>query len=285
MAIPGLKTKYEVRGKVRIGEKRTASSGRSYPAATDYFVSDDAEFNSFYNSGTPAGGRPNTIEIVMPHADVEDCFSSGLEWWTKSAKATKSTLACYTKGDGTALRKDGMLDPDDKVLGPAVGQGRLPIVCRFRECPQFGHNCKPMARLSFFLWRGQTTSVLNIDTKSWNTIERLTAALQGARMKGPLTGRVFALSVAFETKGANRFPVLSLKEIDVQINNETDVSIAEGYIAIERAKDRGGDERMQLAAYLNEVRPGWRDDEELVAKIQRVGVSEALAKVRAQASA
>jgi len=280
MAIPGLKTKYEVRGKVRIGEKRTASSGRSYPAATDYFVSDDAEFQTFYSTG-----RPNTIEIVMPHAEVEDCFSSGLEWWTKSAKATKSTLACYTKGDGKALRKDGMLDSDDTVLGPAVGQGRLPIVCRFRECPQFGHNCKPMARLSFFLKGGETTQVLNIDTKSWNTIERVTAALEGARMSGPLTGRVFALSVAFETKGANRFPVLSLKEIDVQINNETDVSIAEGYIAIERTKDAGGDERAQLAAYLDEVRPGWKEDQEIIDKIIAVGVSEALAKVIAQASA
>ena len=275
MAIPGLKAKYEVRGKVRIGEKRTASSGREYPAATDYFVSDDPEF--------PAG-KPKTLRIILPHAEVEDCFSTGLEWWTKSKAATKSTLACYTKGDGVALRKTQMMDADDVVRGEPVGNDRTPITCRFRECPQFGHNCKPMGRLIFFLEDGATDQVLQIDTKSWNTIERLTAALQGARMKGSLLGRKFDLSVAFEQKGTNRYPVLSIQEVGVNIDSEADVNRAEGYIAIERTKDQGGDERAQLAAYLDQTIPGWRQREDVIERIKSVGVSQALATIRESAA-
>jgi len=272
MAIPGLKAEYETRDKVRIGEKRVARSGSSYPAATDYFNCPDPEVPD----------KAKSLRIVLPYAEVEECFSSGLEWWAKGKTATKSTLGCYTKGDGTAYRKESMLDPDDTITGPKMGQDRLPIVCRFRECPQFGHNCKPMARLVFFIAGGRTDQVLQIDTKSWNTIEALTATLQGARISGPLTGREFILSVAFQTKGDKRFPVLSLEEADVQINNDDDVRRAEGFMSIERVKANGGSEREQLAAYLDTVRPGWKDDSEVVDRILAVGVSDALAKVVAQ---
>lgn len=278
MAIPGLKAKYEVRGKIRTGEKRTSSRGSEYPAATDYFVGTDPEFLT-------KGDKPQTLRIVLPHAEVEENFSTGMEWWTKGRQAQKSTLACYTKGDGTALRKTQMKDPDDTVLEEPVGNDRSRIVCRFRECPQFGHNCKPMGRLIFFLEGGATDQVLEHDTKSWNSIERLTAALQGARIKGPLTGRVFDLSVAFESKGANRYPVLSIKEVGVNVENEADVNFVEGIIAIERTKDAGGDERAQLAAFLDQTRPDWRNEQEVIDRIKLVGVTQALASIKQRASA
>lgn len=283
MAIPGLKAKYEVRGKVRIGERRTSQGGREYPAATDFFVSPDPEFHA---RAQLAGGKLSTLRIVLPHDDVEECFSTGLEWWVKGKDAKRPTLACYTKGDGTALRKAQMVGEDDEAVGAGVvGQDRTRIVCRFRDCPIFKRGkdgCKPMGRLVFFLEGGRTDQVLELDTKSWNSIERLTAALQGARLQGPLTGRVFELSVAFESKGANRFPLLSLSEVNVQINNDADVDRSEGLMAIERTAAAGGDARAQLAAFLDETMPGWKERQDVVDRIKAVGVEEALAKVKAR---
>jgi hypothetical protein len=278
MGIPGLKVKFEVRGKVRIGEKKQRGD-KSFPAATDYFVSPDPEFVAREQL---AGGKLSSLRIVLPHDDVEDCFSTGLEWWVKGRDASRSTLACYTKGDGTALRKSQMLDEGQQAIGPEVGQGRLPIVCAFRECPIFKRGrdgCKPMGRLVFFLEGGATDRVLELDTKSWNSIERLTAALQGARLRGPLAGRVFELSVAFETKGANRFPLLSIQEVDVQVNSPADVEKAEGLLAIER--NAGQPANVQLAAYLDATMEGWRDREDVIARIKEVGPDAALAKVKA----
>jgi hypothetical protein len=276
VGIPGLNAKFEVRAKVRIGEKNE----RNLPTSVDYFVSDDVEFGNLYDRGS---SKPNKLRIVLPHDSVDECFSTGLEWWVKKASATKSTLACYTKGDGTALRKTQMLSEDDVKRGEPVGQDRTPIVCRFRDCPIFKRGkdgCKPMGRLIFFLEGGRTDQVLELDTKSWNSIERLTAALQGARIKGPLTGRVFDLSVAFESKGANRFPLLSIQEVDVQINSEQDVQKAEGLLAIERNADKPAN--VQLAAYLDETMEGWRDREDVIARIKEVGPEAALAKVKEQ---
>ena len=280
MGIPDLKVKFEVREKVRIGEKKRSQGGREYPAATDYFVSPDPEFTAREQL---AGGKLRSLRIVLPHDSVEDNFSTGLEWWVKSREAKRSTLACYTKGDGTALRKDGMLDEGQQAIGPPVGQGRLPIVCAFRDCPIFKRGkdgCKPMGRLVFFLEGGATDRVLELDTKSWNSIERLTAALQGARIKGPLTGRVFELSVAFETKGANRFPLLSIQEVDVNVNSPADVDKAEGLLAIERNADQPAN--VQLAAYLDETMPNWREREDVIARIKEQGAEAALAKVKAR---
>ena len=271
MAIPGLQTKYEVRGKVRTGKKVNG-----YPRSVDYFLSDDPEFGALYNIS-----EPRSLRIVLPHAEVDENFSTGMEWWVKSKQAKKSTLACYTKGDGTAFRKDQMLDPDDTVVGPKMGQDRLPIVCRFRECPQFGHNCKPMGRLIFFLDGGATDQVLEHDTKSWNSIERLTAALNGARIKGPLTGRVFHLSVAFQTKGANRFPVLSLKEVSVEVNTPEDARKADGLIAMDKVADQPAN--VQLAVYLDTTRDDdWRNNEEFIALIRERGPEAVVATLKAR---
>lgn len=282
MAIPGLKAKYEVRGKVRIGEKRRSQSNREYPAATDYFVSPDPEFVAREQL---AGGKLRALRIVLPHAEVEDSFSTGLEWWVKSAAAKNSTLACYTKGDGVALRKEGMLDEGQEPIGPAVGQGRLPIVCAFRDCPIFKRGkdgCKPMGRLIFFLEDGATDRVLELDTKSWNSIERLTAALEGARIKGPLTGRVFELSVAFESRGANRFPLLSIQEVNVQINSGAEVETAEALLAVERALAGGADARNALIAGLDVQMPNWRERPEVVARLQELGAEAALESFKAR---
>lgn len=270
MAIPGLKPKYEVRGKVRIGEKGRTASGKEFPKSTDHFVSDDAEF------GVLHPGKPRSILVRFPYDTADECFTTGLEWWRGKQ------LTCYTKGDGTAYRVKTEVRPDDTVTGPEMGRERLPIVCRFRTCPLFGTNadnkaCRPMGRLVFFLDGGREDAVLELDTKAWNSIEKLTTALTVAQRSGPLTGRVFELTVEMRQKGTSKFPVLDIQEAKpVPVNTPQDVEKLEAITLIERMVDQGDPTNRTLAAALDLVRPGWRDDERYIDRIREVGPEVAL---------
>jgi hypothetical protein len=181
------------------------------------------------------------LTIRFVHADVDDAFSTGLEWWLRN-KAGGNTLACYTKDGGdepTAYRLDGMLDEGQEPIGAPMGHGRLPIRCPSRDCPHLkSKNCKPMGRLVFTIPDAGPT-VFQLDTKSWNSVEKLTGALQHARAAGPLNdGRDFNLSVQIVTKGSDRFPVLSL---------EQKLEQAEALVAAEQTD---GDNRSKLIAAL-----------------------------------
>lgn len=277
MAIPGSKPKYEVHAKVKIGIK-----GERFPKSVDYFLSPAPEFAEV------AGERPSTIRIRLIHDSVDEAFSTGLEWWKGKL------LACYTKGEGDppqALRvasmkvKDAtlnLLDADDVRLGPDRGQGRAPIVCRARECPHFGSDCKPMGRLLFVLDADPVGRVYELDTKGWNSIEALEGALKIAGSKGPLTGRLFDLSVRFESRGQDRFPVLSISEVAVplEVNDDKDVAVAEALVKL------GNSERTRedLAAYLDVAMPGWRQKEKVVARIKEIGVEQSIANLMRNAA-
>ncbi len=268
MGVPGMKAKYEVRAKVRIGEKR---GGR--PASVDYFLCDDPELAALF------GDQPSTIRIRFPHASVDDSFSTGLEWWSKRKRDGQNQLACYTKDSSdapVALRMEAYGTDGFEVLGPKKGT-RVPIGCLARECPMLKDGrCKPMGRFVFFLDGGRTDAVLELDTKSWNTIERVEPILAAA---GDLRGRVWDLSVAFESKGTNRFPVLSIQEVDVNVNTEQDVAVADALLpllAAATASYATADEqvaavRTELAGALDVVSPGWRDKPAIVDKIREVG--------------
>lgn len=274
MAIPGTKPKIEATAKVRIGEKKTSKGGKEYPASTDYFVS------------TSFPGKPNELTISFVHPGVEDAFSTGLEWW--QAKEGRNYLACYTKDDGdnpVALRLDKMLDPGQEPVGPPRGNGRLPILCPARECPHLkSKKCKPMGRLVFQIVEGDTgaekdATVYQLDTKSWNSVERLTGALQVAASGGPLNtpGRRFVLSVSYVQKGGDRFPVLSLRE---EFSGDTGrtLEIATVLCVLEQTE---GDARAKLIAALRAV---GRDpaSPKVVAWVQEKGVEKALAILAGQ---
>lgn len=261
MAIPGLKPKVEIRAKVRIGEKRVSAKGRDYPASVDYFQSDDPELAQLF------GNKPKLLRIIPAYADPTEFFSSGMEWWIQD-KNKKSMLACYTKGDGTALRMEGMKDPENEVLGPVRGNQKLPIVCAFRECRQFkAKNCKPMARLTFYLEGGRMDTAYQLDTKSWNSIEQIEGALG---TYPSVRGKVFELRVEMQQQGDKKFPTLTLQEADVQINTEADIDKADALIALAKACENG-DARGGLAAYLDATMPGWRDRTDVVERIVEIG--------------
>ena len=272
MAIPGHSTQYETRAKVRIGKKMGAR-----PASVDHFLSDDPELTNLF------GAEPKQIRIRFPYQDANEAFSTGLEWWVKTNKGANQ-LACYTKGEreegkDVALRLPPYVNPENETLGE-TNSGRVKIVCPNRACPIFKEKkCKPMGRLLFFLDGGRTDKVLEIDTKSWNSIEKIEPVLQAA---GDLRGRVWTLSVAFESKGNKRFPVLSIEEADVvQVNTESDVTRADSLLPLLAAATEegvpGNDEavRSALAKALDITNPGWRDNEAFIARIKEVGVREA----------
>jgi hypothetical protein len=202
MAIPGSKPRIEATAKIRIGVKKKTATGKEYPSAVDYFVGDGID------------GEPKQLDVQFVHEELEDVFATGLEWWIKS-KAGRNTLACYTKDGGdepTAYRLDGMLDEGQEAIGPPMGHGRLPIRCPSRACPHLkDKKCKPMGRLVFTI-PSVGDQIYQLDTKSWNSVEKLAGALLYARRSGPLNnGRWFVLGVEMVTKGSDRFPVLSLR--------------------------------------------------------------------------
>lgn len=287
MAIPGTSfTSLDVRAKVRIGEKKVSKGGKEYPSAVEEFLCDDSEFAQQYPQ------RPTELTIRLPYAEPEDCFPTGLEWW-KGA-----TLACYThdgSDDPTALRvtalevKEGggkktlsWLDADDEVRGPVTGRGRTPIKCRFRECRHFGTNannkeCKPKARLDFLLAGGRTDAVLRFETGSWNTIEQVASTLAAARLSGPLNAsdRRWSLKVAMVAKGENRYPVVTIEEVGVEVKTQEDVRLADALIQLRAKVDSLTEQSTEqeiastkehLGAVLDLKRPGWRENPEPVVK-------------------
>lgn len=286
MPIPGLKARYETRAKVRIGEKRQSQRGTAYPAAVDYFVCDDAGF------AAKCGDKPKTIRVRFPYDSVSDNFSTGMEWWMGAL------LACYSKGepesDPIAYRRQtikrgerevSLIDPDDVKRGAPMGQDRQPIACRFRECPHFGANaqnkeCRVMGRLVFFIDGVDGDGVFQLDTKSWNSIEELTGALGTAAARGPLSGRVFELSVAFRRKGADRFPVLAIQEADVEPNSPKDIAKVDALLVIDRGLQQQLAPRTVLAAALDLTNPGWRERPEIIEKIKEVGPAVALKSMK-----
>jgi hypothetical protein len=269
-----MQPKLETRAKVRVGEKIGTR-----PASTDYFICPDEEFARL------CGDKPKAIRIEFPYSEAADNWNAGLEWWTK-VRGGASKLACYTKDGGdkpVAERMEPFFSEEkwEEVVGPMHGDNRLPILCPARSCPQQEAGvCKPMGRLVFFLDGGRRDEALQIDTKSWYSCEELTKAMDAAMRRKPnLVGRTFELSVEMKTKGTSRFPVLYLKEINVEVNTASDVELADALVTLGNNPTRAG-----LAAYLDAARPGWREKEEFTARIREVGVDEAIKSILERAA-
>jgi hypothetical protein len=281
MAIPGLKPTLEVRAKVRIGEKGSVvKNGKTieFPKSADHFLCDDPGF--------PAG-RVTSLTVYLPFADAADNFSTGLEWWEGKL------LVCYAKGDeinGTpvALRRDVFkkggttydLLKGETILDPnPVGNERHKIACPVRECKYMkDKKCKPMGRLQFYIdGLPKNQGVFQIDTKSWNSIEKIEGLLMSL---GDARGIPFKLSVSMEQMGTKKFPVLTLEEI-VEVNSPADAKLADLAIQGHKALNSGNlpDIRKALAALLDKQTPGWRDKPAIVDRITEVTPKVALEKM------
>jgi hypothetical protein len=128
-----------------------------------------------------------------------------------------------------------------------------------------------MGRLTFYLANGRHDSALQLDTKSWNTIESIEGTLTPY---ASVRGLVFDLTVQIVSKGDKRYPVLLLGESNVQINNDEDVAKADALIALTKAVENG-QARSGLATFLDAVYPGWRDDAARIAWVTEQGPEKA----------
>lgn len=280
MAIPGLRVSFDVRAKVRVGEKRKTAKGVEYPASVDYFLCDDEEFNTL----VPAQSK--TLQIELPFARAEDNFSTGLESWAGKM------LVCYAKGEEingrpVAQRKMTMerqgrtvdLLQGFDVIGPEMGNGRVGVGCAVRDCPVMkAKDCKPMGRLQFFVvGADKTKGVYQLDTKSWNAIEKIEALLS---VLGDPRGKVLTLKVEMWGSGRDRYPVVTLEAPDVELNTPADITLGDSLIQLQKfvAKvEHEGDEfltglRDALAATLDLTYEDWRNTPAFVQKIKDVGV-------------
>lgn len=278
MGIPGRTLdQLDVRGKVKIGEKRESRSGKQYSASTDYFISDDSCFEQAY------GAKPSELtEITFPYATADANFPTGLErWLTSKQDRNRQILTCYTKDSGRdpiALRLTDFVRDDDIVRGPERGQRRTPITCRADDCPFFkDKSCKPMGRLVFYVKDDANIEPLQLDTKAWNSVENLSGFLKRAERLGPLNApnRKFTLAVAFEKKGDKRFPVLTLTEANVVITPDN-IDTASALADARFKQEQGVEVRVILAELLDAIRPGWRDDQRYIDRIKEVGAGVAL---------
>lgn len=257
MAIPGLKPEFPVRDKVRIGLK----NAKGFPQSVDYFICEGV-----------LEGQPKQLRIFFPFQHAEDNFSTGLEWWRGKQ------LTCYSKGEGNpplAYRVESMVGGAE-VRGEKMGKDRLPITCPVRACPLMkSKDCKPMGRLQFWIdGEDRHAGVFQIDTKSWNTAERLVAVLSTFP---DLRGIPFILSVAYVQKGRDRWPELFL-EAEVEVNNAKDVEKADALVQLLHVLEVGAEKdaiRSALAAALDHTNAGWRDNPAFIERIKEVGVEQA----------
>ncbi|MBA2726492.1 MAG: hypothetical protein H0U53_10920 [Actinobacteria bacterium] len=278
MAIPGLKPSFELRAKVRIGEKGKTASGKEYPKSTDHFLCDDADFKRV------TGMKPKSLTITLPHQASADNFTTGLEQWAGAM------LVCYTKGEQhgehvAAFRKKSLkrggqvvdLLQGFTVIGDEMGNERMPVICRDRTCPMMVKgDCKPMGRLQFFI-KGidPTLGVYQFDTKSWNTIEKIEGFLQ---LLGDPRGQELTLSVEMWSKGTSKFPVVTLEGGNVIVETDADILKADAMVTLHKhlasVESEGGDARVRkaFAQALDVTNPGWRDRPEFVERIKFIGV-------------
>ncbi len=280
MAIPGLKPVYEVRGKIRVGTKGSVvKNGKTveFPKSQDFFSCDEVpEFAA-------ALGKPKRLSISFLFEKPEDNFSTGLEQWEGQM------LVCYSKGETMgvhpyALRKETMkkkggtidLLRDFTVLSPeTVGNDRKRVWCKSRECPMMKNkSCKPMGRLMFTVLG--VDGIFQIDTKAWNSIERIEGTLAQA---GDPRGKQFELKVTMEQSGTKKFPVITLERgEEVIVDSPKDAAIADAGIQLRKALETPeliDPLRFGLAALLDLTTPAWRDNPALVEKLKQVGVKAA----------
>lgn len=297
MAIPGLTPSLDLRAKVRTGEKReVVKNGKtiSFPASTDYFICDEPDFKRV------CGDRPKELTVSLPFERPEDNFSTGLEQWAGAM------LVCYTKGEDSGqghaiayrkatMKKAGrdvnLLDGFKTLTDTPMGNDRRLVACFGRDCHMMKvkDGCKPMGRLQFFI-KGidPRLGVYQLDTKSWNTIEKIEGFLS---LIGDPRGQELTLRVEMWQRGTSKFPVVTLEGVNSEVDIETegvnvkvdtahDVAIADVLALLHKALWSGTDSptddvKPQLASALDLTNPGWRDNPAFIDRIKEIGAVEA----------
>lgn len=160
-------------GKIRLGEKELARSGKEYPKAVDYFVC-PPEVQKVY------GEKPRVLDIMFPVDDSSVFFP---QWYKRYGQSTG--LIC--KGDGEVA---SFIDTE---TGEMVEMDCVPD-----ECEAYAKkHCRRLANLQFLLPKVPGLGVWTIDTTSFYSIININSALEMIRA---VAGRIHMLPLQLVLK-------------------------------------------------------------------------------------
>jgi hypothetical protein len=178
MAIKGLS---EVRrlprlGKIRLGIKKIAASGKEYPAEVNYFILAPEtpvelenkklieEFTRLY------GEQPKTIKIMFPVANPDIYFP---QFYKRYGSST--SLKCKGNGETASCATDAFAEGLEKVGTDELG---LPIVkCKGKDCIYYGKECSEVGVLQILLPDLPGAGVWQISTGSFNSIVNVNSCI------------------------------------------------------------------------------------------------------------
>jgi Recombination directionality factor-like len=196
--IPGITTVNRLPrlGKIRLGEKATAASGKQYPKALDHFnFTDCPEVAAVY------GADCRELYPVLLPVDDEDIFFP-----TARKAYRRSGLFCACSDGETATRvfvgrENGkVLDEQGEAFLKSAGQSvevgeMFEMPCPGDECPYFENKfCKNVGRLMLMLPEVPRFGVYEIATTSFNgMVNILNVSRAVRRAVGTVAGIPFAL--------------------------------------------------------------------------------------------
>lgn len=150
-------------GKIRLGVKATAQSGKEYPKAVDYFVC-PPEVQAIY------GEKPKSIDIIFPLEMEPD------QWqWYKAYSLTRG-LIC--KGDGKTAT--ALIDTETGKFASKISTqtALCEVVCDCDKCPLYEKKqCHRVMNLQVILPKVKALGIYQIDTGSVNSILNVQSTL------------------------------------------------------------------------------------------------------------
>ena len=157
-------------GKIRLGIKKVAKSGKEYPAEVSYFVV-PPEVAAIY------GEQPKELDVMFPTEDEHMIFPQAYKWYVANG------LRC--KGNGlTAMRRrenlaDGERVPLTNGETSTDPNALVEVAC---PCPLLeSGKCSQAASLMVFLPTVSLGGVYQIDTGSFHNIVRINSAIDLVR--------------------------------------------------------------------------------------------------------
>jgi len=213
MAIKGLS---EIRrlprlGKIRLGIKKKAKSGKEYPAEVDYFILDPqtpselendkliGEFHTLY------GEQPKSIKIMFPVAESDFYFPQFYKRY-----GSGSSLKCKGDGELASCTMDEFAK-GLKIIGKDE-MGLTRVKCEGRDCPYYkGRECSEVGVLQVLLPDLPGAGVWQVTTGSFHSIVNLNSCIDyikavcGRAHMLPLTLERRPQETTFEGKKATHF--------------------------------------------------------------------------------
>ena len=156
-------------GKIRLGIKKIAKSGKEYPAEVEYFVV-PPEVARVY------GEQPKSLDIMFPTEDEGAIFPQSYKWYVANG------LRCKGNGE-TAMRRYADLASGERVPmangGAHDANDLVEVAC---PCPLLeSGDCRQNANLMVLLPKVSLGGVYQITTGSFHNIVRVNSCIDYVR--------------------------------------------------------------------------------------------------------